>query len=317
MTCFNPSHGHVSHRHDVKCIKSLLSNEPFREPRGRGGHLHCVPKTRIHPALFRTLLLALALTIGASAPTHAQGTIDTASATLSAQAPALDPNVLKLALEAHDRALALGLLPNPNVLTVIDYSVPSVDPRLWVFDLAAQRLLFQELVAHGQNSGENVATRFSNAESSLESSLGLYVTGNVYVGKHGRSLKLEGLEPGFNDQAEARGIVVHAADYVSAAFASARGRLGRSWGCPALSPVAAPRVIDRIRDGSAVFAYYPDSSWIKSSSFLQPAAADSAPAPDVIAAPAEGFGFRTRIAWLNLELLEWASSLADRMLALA
>lgn len=275
----------------------------------------CVPKTRIHPALFRTLLVALALAIGASAPTRAQGTIDNVEASLRAQAPALDPNVLKLALEARDRALALGLLPNPNVLTVIDYSVPSVDPRFWVFDLAAQRLLFQELVAHGQNSGENVATRFSNAESSLESSLGLYVTGGVYSGKHGRSLKLEGLEPGFNDRAEARGIVVHAADYVSAAFVAARGRLGRSWGCPALSPTAAPRVIDRIQGGSAVFAYYPDSSWIKSSSFLQRAPADSAPAPSVIAAPAESFGFRARIAWLNLELLEWASDLADRMLA--
>jgi len=246
-----------------------------------------VPTTKIDPARgwMLSLLLALTLAVGASAPARAQ---DTLQSELSAQAPALGGPILALALHAHDRALALGLLPNPNTLTVIDYSRPSIEPRFWVFDLAAHRLLFQELVAHGQNSGENLATRFSNTESSLESSLGLYVTGGVYAGKHGRSLKLEGLEPGWNDQAKARGIVVHSADYVSAAFANARGRLGRSWGCPALSPQVASRVIDRIRDGSAVFAYYPDSSWIQGSAFLQPAPADSAPTPDVIAAvPAE------------------------------
>lgn len=295
-----------------------------------------VPNHRIHPARIRvlSLLLLLALAVGASAPstTKAQGiapdTIQPGSIRpasirfdLSIQAPSLDPNVLGLALEAHDEALERGLLSNPNILSVIDYSLPSVEPRFWVFDLSARKLLFEELVAHGRNSGDNLARHFSNVESSLASSFGLYVTGGVYVGKHGRSLRLEGQEAGYNDNALSRGIVIHAADYVSPAVA-ARGRLGRSWGCPALSPRVTAQVIDTIREGSALFAYYPDSSWIEHSAFLKgaPADSDSTIATDLVTsvpAPAASHGFRARLARINGTLLEWACVFADRFVPLA
>jgi hypothetical protein len=275
----------------------------------------------IRPARILALCALLALALCAPAA-RAQGGASL-QADLAVTAPALDANVLHLALEAHDKALGEGLLANPNVLTVIDYSRPSVMPRFWVFDLAQHRLLFEELVAHGRNSGDDLATHFSNVESSLASSLGLYVTSDVYMGKHGRSLKLQGMEPGWNDHAEARGIVVHAADYVNAAFAAAEGRLGRSWGCPALSPRVALRVIDAIKGGSALFAYYPDSTWLSSSSFLeQPADSDTgAFAFDsaFVDAPAidSSEGFRATLAAWGDELLEWASGLANRITPIA
>jgi hypothetical protein len=276
-----------------------------------------VPNNRIHPASrnrILSLVLALALAVGISAPAKAQ----VIPADLSALAPALDPNVLGLALAAHDEALEQGLLKNVNILTVIDYSRASTEPRFWVFDLAAKKLLFEELVAHGQNSGENYATRFSNEESSLESSFGMYVTGGTYVGKHGRSLKLEGKEKGYNDRAEARGIVVHAADYVSSGMIAAKGRLGRSWGCPALSPAVTAKVIDTIQGGSALFAYYPDSSWIKTSAFLQADADTVAPETYAVNVTSEETpGFRARLALFNATLIEWASTLADRVVPIA
>jgi hypothetical protein len=265
------------------------------------------------------LLASLVLAVGLCAPLSAKAQ----ETDLAALAPALDQNVLRLALAAHDKALAEGLLANPNILTVIDYSRPSTDPRFWVFDLAAHRLLFEELVAHGRNSGDNVATRFSNDDSSLESSLGFYVTGDVYMGKHGRSLRINGLDKGWNDHALARGIVVHAADYVSAAYAAAEGRLGRSWGCPALSPKVAARVIDTIQGGSALFAYYPDSTWLAGSSFLeQPADSDSiAPAVDsalvTVATDDAPHGFRARMYAIGDELIEWAEGFVGRTAPLA
>lgn len=187
---------------------------------------------------------------------------------LAAAVPALDRGVLRLALRASACAERHGLLPDGDTLTVIDYSRPSSEPRLFVLDLAQRALRHQELVAHGRGSGEHLATSFSNQPGSLQSSLGLFVTLGTYVGRHGRSLRLLGLEPGFNDRAEERAIVMHGAEYVSAAFAALHGRLGRSLGCPALALDVAPRVIDAIRGGSPLFAYYPDSAWLRGSRFL-------------------------------------------------
>ena len=277
--------------------------------------------TRWNPIrLLASFVLALGLTLGAP-QAQAQGAL-ALQAQLALAAPALDSRVLGLALAAHDKAESEGLLANPNILTVIDYSRPSVDPRFWVFDLASGRLLFQELVARGRNSGDNVASRFSNDESSLESSLGLYVTSDVYNGKHGRSLRLNGLERGWNDNALARGIVVHAANYVSQAFAGTQGRLGRSWGCPALSPQVASKVIDVIKGGTAMFAYYPDSTWLSTSSFLETPPADSgATSVDsarVTNATGESLvGWRAHFAAWTDELLEWASGFAGRIAPLA
>jgi hypothetical protein len=175
--------------------------------------------------------------------------------------------VLDLGLQAYQCGRALGVIDRP-LLTIIDYSLPSTERRLWVIDVARKRVLFNELVAHGENSGENLAVAFSNRAGSRQSSLGLFRTDDTYEGQHGLSLRLSGLEPGVNDRARERRIVMHGADYVSDAFAAERGRLGRSWGCPALPAGVHARVIDRIRGGSAVFAYYPDQEWLQSSRFL-------------------------------------------------
>ena len=129
-------------------------------------------------------------------------------------------------------------------------------------------MLFEELVAHGRGSGENFATRFSNDDGSHQTSLGLFRTADTYVGTNGYSLRLDGLEAGVNDRARDRAIVMHGAPYVSEAQLRAVGRLGRSHGCPALRPAIARTVIDTIKQGSLVFAYYPDTSWLHGSRFL-------------------------------------------------
>ena len=151
---------------------------------------------------------------------------------------------------------------------MIDYSRPSNQQRLWVIDLASHELLYEELVAHGQGSGGATATLFSNQPDTHRTSLGLFKTDDTYVGKNGYSLRLDGLDEGINDNARERAIVMHGAPYVSDDFVRANGRLGRSWGCPAIRNDIAREVIDRVKGGGLVFAYYPDAQWLKSSKFL-------------------------------------------------
>ncbi|KAF1691254.1 hypothetical protein CSC62_16330 [Pseudoxanthomonas jiangsuensis] len=188
---------------------------------------------------------------------------------LSRVAPAADRQVLQLAARAMSCALRhpeFGV--DPQRLGVIDYSRPSTEPRLWVFDLARERLLFEEWVAHGRNSGENLTTRFSNRGGSYMTSLGGFTAQETYMGGNGYSLRLRGLEPGFNDRARERAIVIHGAPYVNPAAAKLQGRLGRSLGCPAVRPTVARPLIDSIRDGTFVFAYYPDQDWLRRSQLL-------------------------------------------------
>jgi hypothetical protein len=180
----------------------------------------------------------------------------------------ISPQVLKLAWDAVQCGIASGDLAPPPTLTVIDYSRPSIEPRLWVFDVQTGALLFKELVAHGRNTGENMATSFSDGMNSHQSSLGLFVTGDTYVGNNGYSLRLDGLEPGFNAHARERAIVMHGAAYVDAKLATSQGRIGRSWGCPALREAVARDVINTIRGGAVIFSYYPDAAWLKTSRFL-------------------------------------------------
>lgn len=194
---------------------------------------------------------------GATAPAAASDELAERAAALARTAEGLDVEVATLALRAFERAKRQGVVTR-DVLTVIDYSRSSREPRLWVLDLARDTLLFHELVAHGKNSGGDRPSSFSNEEGSLESSLGLFVTEGTYQGQHGYSMRLRGLYPGLNDRAAARAIVMHGADYVDAQVAQRQGRLGRSWGCPALSTAVASAVIDRTKGGSALFAYYPD-----------------------------------------------------------
>jgi hypothetical protein len=181
---------------------------------------------------------------------------------------AIDPEVFEMALSAASCAASTGGARNPETLTVIDYSKPSSERRLWVFDLRARELVYEELVAHGQGSGANMATEFSNQPDTHRTSLGLFVTRDTYVGKNGYSLRLDGLDRGVNDRARERAIVMHGAPYVSESFVKANGRLGRSWGCPAVSAAVARELIDRVKGGGLVFAYYPDAEWIKTSKYL-------------------------------------------------
>jgi hypothetical protein len=180
----------------------------------------------------------------------------------------IDLDVFDLALNATSCAIRADAVERPRTLTVIDYSKPSTEKRLWVFDLATRSLLYEELVAHGQGSGGNRSTLFSNEPDSHQSSLGLFVTDEAYDGKNGYSLRLDGLDAGINDRARERAIVIHGAPYVSDGFIHEHGRLGRSWGCPALRTDAAREIIDRIKGGGVVFAYYPDDDLMKSSKFL-------------------------------------------------
>lgn len=212
------------------------------------------------------------------------------AAELVAAAPHADPKVLTLAARAAECARRQGVLDGFRHLAVIDYSLPSTQPRLWVFDLTRNRLLFQELVAHGRNTGERLAQRFSNVEGSRMSSIGLFQTAETYYGSNGYSLRLRGLDPGFNDNALSRAIVMHGAPYVSQAIAERLGRLGRSWGCPAVRPEVARTVIDTLKGGALLFAYYPDRQWLERSPYFQ---CDEAAAPagrQVVAAPTQASG---------------------------
>jgi hypothetical protein len=179
----------------------------------------------------------------------------TVPAVFSRRADGLSPKVLAKALDAVSAARARGVSGKSDRLTIIDYSLPSTQPRLWVLDLAKGKVLFHELVAHGAGSGDKFATRFSNVNDSRATSLGLFLTADTYEGGNGYSLKLKGLDTGINDMAEARHIVMHGAWYVSEDHARQFGMIGRSWGCPALSQDVAPAVIDVIKGGSFVYAY--------------------------------------------------------------
>lgn len=190
---------------------------------------------------------------------------DAAAAEISGPTPRAE--VLALALRARACARAADGAGS-RVLTVIDYSLPSTAKRLWVIDLEASRTLFHELVAHGRGSGENRATRFSDEPGSKESSLGVFRTADTYQGRHGYTLRLDGLEPGVNGNARARAIVIHGADYATAAFAERHGRLGRSWGCPVVDPAVHRPLIDTIAGGSLLFVYGEDDHWLATSELL-------------------------------------------------
>jgi hypothetical protein len=213
------------------------------------------------------LALLLSLALACLLPRAAQA--DDLLAILARAAPDLDRKVLSLALEARACALAQGDDGASTRLAVIDYSRPSTQKRLWVFDVARRKLLYAEHVAHGRGSGGDRATAFSNVEGSYQSSLGLFAAAETYTGENGYSLRLEGLEPGINDRARERLLVMHGADYVDPVQARKQGRLGRSWGCPAVRRAVAKGVIDSLKDGQLVFAYADQAAWLQGSRFLQ------------------------------------------------
>lgn len=208
-----------------------------------------------------TLPLGCCFSVAQAAETSLQ-------AALSKLAPTANPKVIGLALAATECATAQGQPPSDR-LAIIDYSKPSTQPRLWVFDLSTRKLLYQELVAHGRNTGDNLATKFSNTLQSLQSSLGLFRTLGTYAGHNGYSLRMQGLEPGINDNAQERALVIHGAAYVNPALAQLQGRIGRSYGCPAVRTAIARPLIDALKDGQYVFSYFPDAHWLKTSPYLK------------------------------------------------
>ena len=171
------------------------------------------------------------------------------------------------ALNGFKRLKAQGKIKK-DLLTLIDFSQSSTTKRLWIIDMTTNTVLYNTLVAHGKNSGDDFATDFSNAASSNKSSLGFYATGEIYQGKHGASLRLDGLERGINDNARNRAVVMHAADYVSEGFIKAHKRLGRSQGCPALPNALNKEVINLIKGKSCLFIYHPTQKYAASSKLL-------------------------------------------------
>ncbi len=155
-----------------------------------------------------------------------------------------------------------------DIITIIDFTLPSTSKRMVVLDLTKKEVLYHTIVSHGKNSGENYATSFSNKHSSYQSSLGFYTTENTYIGRNGYSLVLNGLEKGTNDQAKARAVVIHGADYCSEDFIKSTGRLGRSYGCPALPRELNQEIIDTIKEGSLLYIYANDKNYLANSNFL-------------------------------------------------
>jgi hypothetical protein len=179
----------------------------------------------------------------------------------------LSKEALEFAFKGHQVLEEKGVLNNPDVLTVCDFTQSSLSKRMYIIDIKNNKLLLNTYVAHGRNSGLDYAEHFSNTPESLESSLGFYVTKNTYQGKHGLSLKLSGLERGFNDNAESRDVVVHGAPYIGEQRANS-AYMGRSFGCPAVPQQLAPKVINLIKNGTCLFIYHPNESYFENSSIL-------------------------------------------------
>ncbi len=190
-----------------------------------------------------------------------------ANAENGSELPAVD--LLQTALSGYELLKKEQTIHRPEVITIIDFSLPSNQERLWVFDLVSAKVLFRCLVSHGKNSGEIMAENFSNTPGSYASSPGFYTTGETYIGKHGFSLRLDGIERGINDKARERAIVIHGADYVSSEFIEKNGRLGRSFGCPAVPEELSREIIETIKDGTCLFVYAPSENYLSNSPIIR------------------------------------------------
>ena len=223
---------------------------------------------------FVSILLTLMLTVGGAVAGESEVITerDRQVGYILEQTEGLRPEILQMALDAYHEAEDDGHVVRP-VLTIIDYELPSYEKRLWVINTENTEVLYAEWVSHGmgkpRGSGGDMerALSFSNLEGSRKSSLGVFATAETYYGKHGYSLKLDGLEPGVNDAARDRTIVIHGARYVTSKRAENRN-IGRSWGCPAVRPKISKQLIDAIKGGSVVWVHYPDAAWLENSPFL-------------------------------------------------
>lgn len=177
----------------------------------------------------------------------------------------MDYEVFKMAMSGFSK-----ISPEKNnLISIIDFGLPSTMQRFYVIDLKNRNLLYYTYTSHGVNTGEDMAELFSNKEGSRQSSIGFYKTAETYEGKHGTSLKLDGLERGFNNNARKRYIVIHSADYVTDEFIQENGRLGRSWGCPALPPDLTQEIIETIKEGTVLFVYGEDENYLRKSKLIK------------------------------------------------
>lgn len=172
------------------------------------------------------------------------------------------------AMKGFSKLRERNLVSEDSILTIVDFTKSSKEKRLYVVDLKNQDILFQTLVAHGRNSGQEYARSFSNKPSSNKSSLGFYITQGTYQGSNGYSLRLQGTETGINDMALPRAIVMHGADYANENVIDSKGYIGRSFGCPAVPQKLNRPIINKIKNGNAIFIYYPDPSYMKRSKLL-------------------------------------------------
>ncbi len=204
--------------------------------------------------------------VTSSSPSKVSASVDPCQELYEALDPqgVINPLAFRLAMMGYEKITER----KRNVLTLIDFSKPSTEERLYVFDMDKHELLFSSVVAHGRNSGDNYARSFSNENGSHKSSLGFYLTGCTYQGSNGYSLRLNGLEKGINDRAYERAVVVHGADYANPSRIAKGGRLGRSWGCPALPTAITRKVIDAIKDGSVMYIYAESAQYLANSSIL-------------------------------------------------
>ena len=190
------------------------------------------------------------------------------TSSLNAEKPQPQREVLSYGIKGYLKLQKEGKVPQDKPLTVIDFTLPSSEKRMWIIDMTNGFIIHHGHVSHGRNSGDLMAQRFSNVSSSYMSSLGFYLTGETYQGKHGYSLRLDGLEKGFNDKARDRAIVIHGADYAKEEFISQTGRLGRSLGCPAVPHEIAKDLIDLIKEESLLFIFGQDEEYLKKSEII-------------------------------------------------
>ncbi|HAK79092.1 MAG TPA: hypothetical protein DCR35_15420 [Runella sp.] len=217
----------------------------------------------LHARLFVFLFVLSSLTVTAKPRLTTYSSLVTIYQELSLDEAGLSHSVFDYAIRGVQK-----VNPAKAILAIVDLSQPSVNKRLYVIDLLKRKLLFRTYVAHGRNSGDLFAQKFSNEVSSLQSSLGFYQTLGTYQGKHGLSLKLKGLENGFNTNALDRAVVMHGADYVSEDFIRKIGRLGRSFGCPAVPYGVHKDIIETLKNGACLFVFSPNQNYLKKSTFL-------------------------------------------------
>ena len=180
----------------------------------------------------------------------------------------LSKKAFNYAIKGHEYLASKGQLQNKDIISIVDFSLPSSKKRLFIVDLKNNKLLFHTYVSHGRGSGSEMATQFSNTAESYQSSLGFYVTSDTYIGKHGLSMRLLGQDKGFNDKANERAIVMHSASYVSEEAIKMQGYIGRSHGCPAVSEELNKPIIEKIKNGTCLFLYSPDQQYVANSSII-------------------------------------------------